>query len=188
MYFRSITIVNKCLQGELVKDRTIIMVVGIVIFSKKWNLLIVLPMQTHNIGLASPIAQFIISIGRDGTIRSQSNDINTTLDLDPALAEQALRNIEEFEIGSRDLTTPAEKKPPTDGKLVLTEEIASGHVNWKSLKLFFSALGGGHSIFFMIVWLSGFIIGDIIYAFQKWFLGYWGTQYETHDSSEVDVS
>ncbi|KAF8963030.1 multidrug resistance-associated ABC transporter [Flammula alnicola] len=122
---------------------------------------------THNVALVSPVAKFIVSIGQDGAIKTQGMDIETSLASDPTLA--------------------AEKEAPADGKLVLAEEIAKGHVTWKSLKLFLSGLGGDHPLIFLSFWISGYLIANLVRAFQVWFLGYWGSQYETHHPSEVRV-
>ncbi|KJA25244.1 hypothetical protein HYPSUDRAFT_37726 [Hypholoma sublateritium FD-334 SS-4] len=163
------TIVEKCLQGDLVKGRTIILV-------------------THNITLAFPIASFIVTIGQDGTITGQDNDIGKSMSSNPVLVEAVHREAEESEISVQKIPLLAKKETPIDGKLILKEEITHGRVDWKSLELFFSALGGGHSIAFFGIWLSSFVLSCSTNAFTKWFLGYWGSQYESHDPSEVNVA
>lgn len=75
----------------------------------------------------------------------------------------------------------------TDGKLVVAEEIAEGHVTWKSVKLYLSGLGGDYLLIFFSIWISASFLTDWMDTFQVWFLEYWGTQYETHAPSEVDA-
>ena len=78
------------------------------------------------------------------------------------------------------------KANPTDGKLVIAEEIAEGHVTWKSMKLFFSGLGGDYPLVFFSIWVSAAFLRGWVNTFQVWFLGYWGSKYENHTSSEVN--
>lgn len=129
-----------------------------------------------------------MTIGQDGTIKGQDNDIDSSMSINPVLVEAAHRDAEESEIGGEEIPLFAKKETPIDGKLILKEEITYGRVDWKSLKLFFSALGGGHSSAFFGVWLSSFVLSCSTNAFTKWFLGYWGSQYENHDPSEINVA
>ena len=79
------------------------------------------------------------------------------------------------------------KKPSGDGKLTIAEEIVEGHVTWKSFKLFLTSLGGDNpSIFFFLV-MVGLLGNEWTFNFQIWYIGYWGSQYETHHASEVPV-
>ena len=79
-----------------------------------------------------------------------------------------------------------EKANPADGKLVIAEEIAKGHIKWKSVKLYLSGLGGDYPLMFLSIWISVSLIGDWMNTFQVWFLGYWGSKYENHTPSEVN--
>ncbi|KAF8956519.1 multidrug resistance-associated ABC transporter [Flammula alnicola] len=161
-------IVEKCFGGDLVKGRTVLLV-------------------THNVALVSPVAKFVVSIGHDGVIKTQGMDIETSLASDPTLVAEVQLEQEEMEIANQEIPSLAKKEAPADGKLVLAEEIAKGHVTWKSLKLFLSGLGGDYPLIFFSLWISGFLIANSVRAFQVWFLGYWGSQYETHHPSEVRV-
>ncbi|KAF8963033.1 multidrug resistance-associated ABC transporter [Flammula alnicola] len=162
-------IVDKCFRGDLVKGRTILLV-------------------THNLALATPVAKFIISIGQDGSVQTQGTDIEEALEDDPKLAAEAEHDREALEIGNEEVPSLAHKETPVDGKLIVAEEIAEGHVTWKSLKLFLIALGGDHPLVFSSIWMTGFLLTDWGNTFQVWFLGYWGSQYESHAPSEVKVS
>jgi ABC-type methionine transport system ATPase subunit len=64
----AVFIVNKCLKGDLVKGRTVLLV-------------------THNVALTTPIADFVVSLGTDGRIISQGAPTTVVVE-DKALAEQ----------------------------------------------------------------------------------------------------
>ena len=70
---------------------------------------------------------------------------------------------------------------------MVAEEIQEGRVSRKSMTLFFNALSGNHIFFFFFIWMSANVLKDIALTFSVWFLGYWGSQYETHHPSEVPV-
>ena len=127
----------------------------------------------------------MVSIGQDGTVRSQEIEhLGTALANEPPVAPEP----EGFLRTVIDEVKPTIKKDSsTDGKLVVAEEIAKGHVTWKSVKLYLSALGGDYPLMFFFIWISASFLTDWMDAFQVWFLGYWGTQYETHLPSEVDA-
>jgi hypothetical protein len=129
----------------------------------------------------------VVSIGQDGTVQSHDIEhLGTALANEPSVSVAA-----ESECFSR--TVIEEVKPTirkeisTDGKLVVAEEIAKGHVAWKSMKLYFSGLGGDFPLLFFSIWISASLLTEWINTFQVWFLGYWGTQYETHAPYEVDA-
>lgn len=136
----------------------------------------------------APVAHFIVSIGQDGVVRSQSVDPEVSLAKDLVLAAEEEIVLEETEIENQAVDALAKKEAPSQGKLVVAEEIAKGHVTWKSVKLFLSGLGGDYPFIFYSLWISGFMASNWVRTFQTWFLGYWGSQYENHDPSEVRVS
>ena len=84
--------------------------------------------------------------------------------------------------------SPAEPKKPAEGTLIMAEEIVEGHITWRSFKLLLESLGGGHPIFFFVICVLALLLNAWSITFQTWFLGYWGSQYETRPSSAVDVS
>jgi hypothetical protein len=139
-------------------------------------------LQTHNLALATPIAGFIVSLGQDGIVRSQSTDIEVSLHADPSLAAEFEVDREILEAGNEGIPVLANK---VEGKLIVAEEIAQGHVTWKSIKLFLTGLGGDHPWIFFSLWLTGNLLGDWVNTFQVWFIGFWGSQYENHPPSEV---
>lgn len=102
--------------------------------------------QTHNVAMASPIADFVVSL-HDGHIVSQGT-VSDALKKDEKLAEEfkhdeeamELEENEELEAGEHAdvVATPAKSG---EGKLVVAEEIAVGHVSWQACKFFlFSVL------------------------------------------------
>ncbi|KAJ7814135.1 P-loop containing nucleoside triphosphate hydrolase protein [Mycena olivaceomarginata] len=142
-------IVDKCLRGDLIKGRTVIMV-------------------THNVAMAKPVANYVVS-------------------MDEILAEELSKDQEVLDKKTDEIDAPpaGEKKP--DGKLIVAEEVEEGHVSWDSLKLYFKALGGNHTLLFFTFFLAGLGLTELSNAIQTWFLGYWAGQYSQHDASEVDV-
>ena len=127
----------------------------------------------------------MVSIGQDGTVRSHEiGYLGTALANEPPVVSEPERSprtvIEEVKSTIR-------KGSSTDGKLVVAEEIAKGHVTWKSVKLYLSGLGGDYPLMFFSIWISAAFLTNWMDIFQVWFLGYWGTQYETHAPSEVDA-
>ncbi|KAF9475019.1 multidrug resistance-associated ABC transporter [Pholiota conissans] len=163
-------IIEWCFKGDLVKDRTILLI-------------------THSIALASPVAKFIVSIGLDGSIKTQGTPIEDSLEHGIKLSAEAQHDREALELANDeyDASSSAPATKVNDGKLIVSEEISEGRVTWKSMKLFLKGLGGDYPLFFYSVWITAFLLTDWVYAFQSWFLGYWGSQYETHLPSEVNV-
>ena len=93
--------------------------------------------------MASPLADFVISLGRDGRIASRGT-VSDALKKDKTLAKElaeAARAIKDDE-KKIDAEEPDEVAKPTDGKLILAEEIAEGHVSWdageQTIQLFFA--------------------------------------------------
>ena len=123
-----------------------------------------------------------MSLGQDGIVRSQSTDIEVSLHADPSLAAEFEVDREVLEAGNEEIPLLANKG---EGKLIVAEEIAQGHVTWKSIKLFLTALGGDHPWIFFSLWLTGNLLSDFVNTFQVWFLGFWGSHYENHPPSEV---
>ncbi|KAF7367211.1 ATP-binding cassette transporter [Mycena sanguinolenta] len=67
-------IVDKCLRGDLIKGRTVIMV-------------------THNVAMAKPVASYVVSMGLDGYIHSHGS-ISEALATDEILAEELSKDQE----------------------------------------------------------------------------------------------
>ena len=125
-----------------------------------------------------------MSIGQDGIVRSQGVEhFETAL-----VNEHTL--IPEVEHGPKvvveEVKLAIKKDASTDGKLIIAEEIEKGHVTWKSMKLYFSGLGGDYPLMFFSIWIFATTLTDWVNTFQVWFLGYWGSKYDTHAPSAVN--
>ncbi|KAF9013115.1 hypothetical protein BDQ17DRAFT_1419297 [Cyathus striatus] len=143
-------IMEECLLGDLVKGRTVLLV-------------------THNVALVRPVAHFVVTVGLDGGVSAEAL---VPLGCLPSNLE-VLKDVKDTTVES------VEDKPTkSDGKLIVTEEIAKGRVGWKALKLFLSALGGNYPVIFFAVWMVGIVSADVGMTLQTWYLGFWGSQYE----------
>ncbi|KAK7064563.1 ATP-binding cassette transporter [Favolaschia claudopus] len=161
-------IVDKCLRGDLVKGRTVIMV-------------------THNVAMAKPVANYVVSMGIDGHIHSHGS-ISEALAHDEILAEELSKDQEVLDKKADEIDdAPPAGEKKADGKLIVAEEVEEGHVSWESLKLYFKGLGGDHTLLFFTIFLAGLGLTELSNAIQTWFLGYWAGQYRFHDPSEIDV-
>ena len=112
--------------------------------------------------------------------------MSAALARDATLAAEVKHDEEVTAIGQEEI--PAEPKKPADGKLIVAEEIVEGHITWRSFKLLLGSLGGGHPILFFVTCVLALLLNEWSITFQTWFLGYWGSQYETHPASEVNLS
>ncbi|PVG02126.1 hypothetical protein CPB86DRAFT_772767 [Serendipita vermifera] len=160
-------IVDKCFRGDLIKDRTILLV-------------------THNVSMVSPVAKFVVAIGLDGRISSQGT-LEQALANDSKLRSELIKEIKTIEKGAEVVDPPIEKKKeekPASGKLIVAEEVALGRVSWPALKMYLTSLGG---FVFWITFVGGFFLADLVGALQTFWLGFWASQYEHHPSSEVNV-
>ncbi|KAJ7729547.1 hypothetical protein DFH07DRAFT_850204 [Mycena maculata] len=149
---------DKCLCGDLIKDRTVILV-------------------THNVVMTSKIAEFVVSLGLDGRVRSQGT-ISEALAKDEVLAKEVSRDQETLEAAEKEIDTP----PPVgeskkDGKLIVAEEIQIGHVSWSALNLYFTGMGGAYPPVFFTMLLLCLLINEVAITMQTWYLGYWASQY-----------
>ncbi|KAL7284501.1 hypothetical protein ACG7TL_001792 [Trametes sanguinea] len=162
-------IVEKCLKGDLLQGRTIILV-------------------THNVAIVSPIADSVVDIGLDGRILSQGS-LENALARDTKLLHEVEEEREELEKAELDrgiekLDDSAAKQAA--GKLVVAEEREEGHVGWSAVKLFFGNMSN-RPILFWLIYVSGHVLRQSLANLQTWYLGYWASQYETHPPAEVPV-
>jgi hypothetical protein len=129
----------------------------------------------------------VVSVDLNGVPRDVGTDIAAVLERDPVLAQMADAEQQEADIEEQ-VIDAVNKEERKDGKLILAEEIAEGRITWKALKLYLDGLGGNHPFLFAVVWISGLLAKHLAINFGIWFLGYWGSQYETHHPEEVQVS
>ncbi|QRW00058.1 ABC transporter transmembrane region [Ceratobasidium sp. AG-Ba] len=156
-------IIDNCFRGELVVDRTILIV-------------------THNVAMVSEVADFVVSLGSDGRIASQGS-IADALRLNSKLRAEVEKE-EELEKKADepiDENVPADEKEKkkSDGKLIVAEEIAEGRVGWSALKMFLVAFGGAG---FWSAYAAGFILSDLATLAQTYWLGIWARAYEVHEN------
>ena len=143
--------------------------------------------QTHNVALAAPIADYIISIDANGVAHAVGTDFSAVL-ADSALAHEIEQEQDEVELEKEVIDTVKKEGDQPDGKLILAEEIAQGRVTWKSIMLFLKGLGGDKPVFFLIAWTLGITLMHGGNMFAVWFLGFWGSQYETHAPEDIRVT
>ena len=87
--------------------------------------------------MASPIADFVISLGTDGRVASQGT-LSKVLAKDHKLFEEVAEEREELKKAEDevDAVDPDSEDAPkkSDGKLVVAEEVSEGHVSWSARK------------------------------------------------------
>ncbi|KAI9431405.1 P-loop containing nucleoside triphosphate hydrolase protein, partial [Lactarius indigo] len=162
-------IVEKCFKGDLIRGRTVLLV-------------------THNVAIASPLADYVVSLSKDGRIASRGS-VSDALKKDKALAKELAKGARAIEDNEEkiDSVKPDETVKSADGKLILTEEIAEGHVSWDAVKLFINGLGGAHTVLFWILFPVGLLLCDALMTVQTWFMGYWAEQYDIYPPDQVNI-
>ncbi|KAF7357736.1 ATP-binding cassette transporter [Mycena venus] len=132
-------IVDKCFSGDLVKDRTILLV-------------------THNVSLTGSIAQFFVSVDLDGRVCGRDS-ISEALTKDTMLAEEIRKDNEILEIAEKAMDAPSPAAPKkTQGNGTLGATWFLGY--WESqygngvhvavfyyLGIFCGLMGGGLGIY-----------------------------------------
>ncbi|KAJ3004747.1 hypothetical protein NUW54_g4666 [Trametes sanguinea] len=180
-------IVEKCLKGDLLEGRTIVLVVRVDTPSTRVRGSNPLE-KTHNVAMVSPIAEFVVDMGSDGRILSQGS-LESALARDSKLLHEVREEREELEKAEHQLDTEKLEESGAKqiaGKLVVAEEREEGHVGWSAMKLFFGNMSN-RAIFFWLIYVSGHVLRQSLSNLQTWYLGYWASQYETHSPAEVPV-
>ncbi|CAE6473454.1 unnamed protein product [Rhizoctonia solani] len=162
-------IVDNCFRGDLVTGRTVLIV-------------------THNVAMVSEVADFVVSLA-NGRVVSQgyiSEMLRTNarfraeVEKEKQIEEKAEQNtLDNQEAKPEDITKKG------DGKLVVEEEVAIGHVGWPALKLFFLSFG---SFWFWLVCLGGFMLADIVLTLQSYWIGVWARAYSTYPNHPEKVN
>nr|GAT43679.1 multidrug resistance-associated ABC transporter protein [Mycena chlorophos] len=155
-------VVDKCLRGDLVKSRTVILV-------------------THS-AMVTPIASYVVSMNINGTTHSHG-PIADALATDKVLAEELVQEPETVD----DKKETVDGASPSE-KLIVNEEMEEGHVSLASLMLYLRGLGGRHPFLFLALCVLGLSASQLFFASQAYWLGQWAEQYETHVPSEVNVA
>ena len=150
--------------------------------------------QTHNVALASPIANFIVSVSADGVATGRGQDLSSilesNLELQAEFRKEQQAISEDALIGSQaDLIDKlSEKDKQKAGKLILAEEVQTGSVSWKSFKILIQAMGGNHPVFFVVAWTGVSVLEFAMHSLRTWFMGYWGSQYDKYPIEQVPVA
>ena len=161
---------------------------------------LVISLQTHNVAMASPLADYVVTLGTDGRVAGNGS-VSDAIAFSPELVEDILDEEKKIDQEGPDATAKQ-----TDGKLIVAEEIAEGHVSWDAcnchlpsgitpethpvckVQLFFKALGGSHVFLFWIFFISGLLLCEAFMAGQTWFMGHWAEQYVIYPPESVDVT
>jgi hypothetical protein len=56
------------------------------------------------------------------------------------------------------------------------------------VKLYLRGLGGNYPFMFFFAFIGGLLLNELSNALQTRYLGYWASQYDDRDPSEVPVS
>lgn len=120
---------EKCLKGDLLRGRTVLLVVSEQ-YSGRWLLLT--PLKTHNIHVVRPIADFVVSLevgGRIATQGSVKRILSKGVETPASITEEGPSHATPERAGS-DI-----KSIKAGGTLVVSEEISEGHVGWDASTL-----------------------------------------------------
>ena len=131
--------------------------------------------------LATPIADYIVRVGSDGRVTSQSS-LAEAITQDSSIIQDL--NIDEKK---EDLLALDEKGARRDGagKLIVAEEIQTGRVRWPAMKLYFSNFGGA-PLWSLVIF--SLMIAACLNILEVWFLGRWARQYALKLPEQVNVS
>ncbi|KAF8671537.1 P-loop containing nucleoside triphosphate hydrolase protein [Rhizoctonia solani] len=163
-------IVENCLRGDLVTDRTIIIV-------------------THNVAMIGEIADFVVSLGNNGQVINQGH-VSEVLRVNArfrAEVEQEKEVEEKAAQATNEMDSEREKPVNAggDGKLMVQEEVVVGHVGWPALKLFLLSFGG---LRFWIFCLGAFMLSDAVLTLQSYWVGVWARAYNAHPGHPEQVN
>ena len=141
----------------------------------------------------------MVSLTIDGAIAAQGS-VAAVLGSEFTVAEDDFDESDDTDTTAVKTDDDKEK----DGKLVIAEEIALGHVSRKSCKLastrartsalnvrmsivmlWFKNLG---NVFFWFIYLLTAIMSEVCDALQVWWLGYWASQYALRDRADVSIA
>ncbi|KAH8986970.1 hypothetical protein EDB86DRAFT_3211871 [Lactarius hatsudake] len=163
-------VVEKCFKGDLIRGRTVLLV-------------------THNVAIAYPIADYVVSLALDGRITNHGS-VSDAFTKDKTFAKVLAESSRAIKGDGKkiDVEEPDKTTAQVDGKLILAEESAYGHVGWDPLNLFIHGLGGTRVFLFWFLFIGGLLLFNALLAAQTWFMGYWAEQYEVYPPEQVSVS
>jgi hypothetical protein len=80
--------------------------------------------------MASPLADYVVSLGQDGQIASRGS-VSDAVKKDKTLAKELAEGTRAIKDDEKiDSEEPDGTAKPTNGMLILAEEVAEGHVSW----------------------------------------------------------
>jgi hypothetical protein len=90
--------------------------------------------------MASPIADYVVSIGPDGRVVSRSS-VSDAVTKDKVLAAEMAKGTRAIKDEEEriDQEEPNAAVKQADGKLIVAEEIAEGHVSWGACNCHFTS-------------------------------------------------
>ncbi|BEJ16010.1 hypothetical protein CspHIS471_0506150 [Cutaneotrichosporon sp. HIS471] len=160
-------ILDNLFKGDLVKDRTIVLV-------------------THHTHLAGPVADYMVMLDADGSV-AHAGPIDASM-ISAVPSEVDLTSVGQTSEVDEDTTvapTPDDleeaeeengnghaKKP---SKLIKDEEKSEGRISRRALMSFFGTFGGPS---FWIIYFALLFGGQAMASFQTWWLGRWAKAYE----------
>lgn len=167
-------ILENLFKGDLVKDRTIVLV-------------------THHTHLAGPVADYMVTLDDEGSV-AQAGPIDASM-ISAAPSESDLTNLrkttetdDKAPAAEDNGTSAPEQNGNSDkkkSKLIKEEEKSEGRISRRALKSFFSTFGGPY---FWVVYFGLLFAGQGMTAFQTWWLGRWAEAYdEVSDPTLVSV-
>jgi ABC-type glutathione transport system ATPase component len=161
-------IVDKCLKGDLVRGRTVLLV-------------------THNIALAGPLASFVVSLGSDGRILSRGS-VDDAIARDARLAQTLANEAKALQQDTEgdDLGEEAATRKD-DGKLMVSEEVEEGHVGWDTFKLYLLSVGFKWPIMFWVGYFGTTFLAQAVYTSQNWWLAKWSEQYRLNPGHPEEI-
>jgi ABC-type methionine transport system ATPase subunit len=159
-------VVDKCLKGDILRDRTVILV-------------------SHNLALTRSLASKVVRVDSRGRVKVEAS-LAQAVEHDAALRARLAK--EEQLVQKADAAAPEEapkKDKSASGKLTVAEDIAHGTVGLEAIMLYLRNCGGtGFWIFRAFIILTEALLG----LAMPYFLGLWSNQYEKHPASDVSAS
>ncbi|KAI0752922.1 P-loop containing nucleoside triphosphate hydrolase protein [Daedaleopsis nitida] len=157
-------IVTRCLNGELLHDRTVLLV-------------------SNNINAVLPVAKRVVEMGPGGTIvrNEQPTDEERA-----SYGYDLIDPVEELPLQGPRQAAPEPTKLSESSKPAKAEEIKEGHIGWDPLILLFGNMSA-HPVVYWIVFLAALLLSGLAVNAQFWLLGDWAKQYGKEPSSKVSV-
>jgi ABC-type methionine transport system ATPase subunit len=160
-------VVEKCLKGDLLRDRTVLLV-------------------THNLALTRAVARKVVRVDIKGRVTAEPS-LTKAVEHDSALRAELLK--EEQIVEKAEEAAEVDESEKTDGqdksgagKLIVAEDIAQGSVGLESYMLYLRNVGGPWFWF----WRLSLVFASAAFKlYLPYYLGLWSNEYENHPASEV---